>query len=79
MCLLVCAHTSDFGFKPSTFTGIEQGENYRIPIKFISGGVGQGFFSNVNLNLSGTAGKSVIMRLHLSVNHCTDVTLVELG
>ena len=58
--LFVCVHTSDFGFNQSTFSGIE---NYGIPIKFFSGGVEKGFFINVNLNLSGTAGKSVIMRL----------------
>ena len=34
----------DFGFNQSTFSGIEQGENYRIPIKFFSGGVQQGTF-----------------------------------
>ena len=54
----MCACTSDFGFNQSTFSGIEQGENYRIPIKFFSGGAQQGFFINVNLDLSGTAGKS---------------------
>ena len=65
VCVCVCVCTSDFGFNQSTFSGIEQGENYRIPIKFFSGGAQQGFFINVYLNLSGTAGKSVIMRLHL--------------
>ena len=60
-CTYVCVfvYTSDFGFKQSTFSGIEQGENYRILIMIFSGGVQQAFFINVHLNLSGSAGKSV--------------------
>ena len=59
VCVFACGCTSDLKFNQSTFSGTEQGENYRIPIKFFSGGVEGGVFFNVELNLSGTAGKSV--------------------
>ena len=59
MSILALVQSQDFGFNQSTFSGIEQGESYKIPVKFFSGEVQQGFFVNVNVNLSGTASKSV--------------------
>ena len=70
VCVCVCVYTSDFGFNQSTFSGSEQGENFRIPIMFFSGGVEQGVFINVNLNLSGTAGKSRFQLDIIGANHC---------
>ena len=48
---------SDFGFSQSLFSGHEQGEGYRVPVKFFSGGTTTGFFSSLSLDLSGTASK----------------------
>ena len=48
---------SDFGFSQSSFSGSEQGENYKVQVKFFSGGITTGFFYNLSLDLSGTASK----------------------
>ena len=49
---------SDFGFSQSSFSGYEQGEYYRVQVRFFSGGItGDGFTFSLNLNLSGTASK----------------------
>ena len=47
----------DFGFSQSFFSGSEQGESYRVQVKFFSGGITNGFFFFPSLDLSGTASK----------------------
>ena len=51
MCVL------DFGFSQSSFSGIEQGEYYRLQVKFFSGGIGDGFIFHLSVDLSGTTSK----------------------
>ena len=56
MCLYIC--TSDFGFnQSSSFSGIEQGESYKVKVLFFSGGIDSGIILNIRLDLSGTASK----------------------
>ena len=47
----------DFGFIQSSFSGIEQGESYKVQVKFFSGGITTGFLFLPSLELSGTASK----------------------
>ena len=54
----MCMCVLDFGFSQSSFSGSEQGESYKVQVKFFSGGItGVGFFFSLSLNLSGTASK----------------------
>ena len=57
MCVCVCV--SDFGFSQSSFSGREQGESYKVQVKFFSGGgeITTGFIFFLSLDLSGTASK----------------------
>ena len=59
VCLCVCVCVTDFGFSQSSFSGIEQGESYKVQVKFFSGGItGDGFLFFLSLDLSnGTASK----------------------
>ena len=69
MCLQVLF--SDFGFNQSSFSGYERGENYRVQVKFFSGGItGDEFIFSLSLNLSGTASEydirpSIILHVKL--------------
>ena len=51
---------SDFGFNQSSFSGIEQGESYKVQVKFFSGEITTGFLFTLSLDLSnGTASKYI--------------------
>ena len=63
-CMFRCQHHlgygiffSDFGFNQVLFLGSERRENYRVQIKFFSGGIHHGFILLPSLELSGTASK----------------------
>ena len=59
---------SDFGFSQSSFSGSEQGESYKVQVKFFSGGgeITTGFLYTLSLDLSGTASKyDNILSVHL--------------
>ena len=48
---------SDFGFNQSTFSGVEQQNEYTVTIRFHSGGFDSGFLLMISLDISGTASK----------------------
>ena len=54
----MCVCVSDFGFNQLSFSGREQGESYKVQVKFFSGGIITGFIFNLSVDLSnGTASK----------------------
>ncbi len=55
LCGYLCICASDFGFNQSSFSGIEQGESYKVKVLSFSGGIDNGIILNVRLDLSDTA------------------------
>ena len=64
-----CVCVLDFGFSQSSFSGLEQGEHYRLQVKFFSGGIGDGFIFHLSVDLSGTTSK------HHNYFNCIIITI----